>query len=292
MSNPWPEICGLIAENVGEHFTLQSKAPIGGGCIDAAWWIADETTRYFVKVSDTAATESLYRAEGEGLETLRNNGVRTPRTIACGSTSETAFLILEYVDLKPPAPNCHAALGRQLAELHRTTRHCHGWHRNNRIGATPQSNREHESWADFYCEERLKPQFERLFNRGAPPQLEHHATQLFRKIPALLDNYTPAPSLLHGDLWSGNFSADEQGEPVLYDPAVYFGDRETDLAMSELFGGFSSDFYAAYNQAWRLDPGYQRRKPLYQLYHVLNHANLFGGGYVNQTISLIRKILR
>jgi protein-ribulosamine 3-kinase len=187
------------------------------------------------------------------------------------------FILLEQLELRRNGD--WAALARMLAKLHRTTGPRFGWHRDNWIGATPQSNAWCDDWSEFWQERRIRPQLERARKNGfvlpEPPRLKDHA---------------PIPSLLHGDLWSGNAGFIDEG-PVIFDPAVYYGDREADLAMTELFGGFPARFYDAYNQAFPLDEGYERRKPLYNLYHLLNHLNIFGEGYLAQVRATLRLLL-
>jgi protein-ribulosamine 3-kinase len=204
--------------------------------------------------------------------------VRVPKVFSHGVEGGQAYLLLEYLDLQGNGD--FAALGRMLATLHRKTATRFGWQRDNYIGATPQANGWCDDWAEFWRERRLRPQFER-----AGLKLEF--------AEKLLENHRPQPSLLHGDLWNGNVGFTPEG-PVIFDPAVYYGDREADLAMTELFGGFPREFYQAYRQAWPLPPGYEKRKHLYNLYHLLNHLNLFGGGYlgqVNATLRLLRDAL-
>jgi fructosamine-3-kinase len=204
--------------------------------------------------------------------------VRVPKVFSHGVEGGRAYLLLEYLDLQ--ANGDFAALGRVLAALHRKSAPRFGWQRDNYIGATPQANGWCDDWAEFWRERRLRPQFERAGLNFEFPE-------------RLLENHRPQPSLLHGDLWNGNVGFTAQG-PVLFDPAVYYGDREADLAMTELFGGFPREFYQAYRQAWPLPPGYEKRKHVYNLYHLLNHLNLFGGGYlgqVNATLRLLRDAL-
>ena len=181
-------------------------------------------------------------------------------------------------------------LGRELAAMHRHRRARFGWHRDNTIGSTPQVNREEHDWVHFYREHRLRFQLDRAADNGMA-HLRRNGDRLLESLEGFFPGGGPAPSLLHGDLWGGNHAALADGTPVLFDPAVYYGDREADLAMTELFGGFPARFYAAYNEAWPLDEGYATRKSLYNLYHLLNHANLFGGGYVAQADSTMGRLL-
>jgi fructosamine-3-kinase len=175
--------------------------------------------------------------------------------------------------------------------MHRQTGESFGFHRDNYIGATVQPNQLAEDWGSFFRNQRIAFQLNLAQQNGAPGRLLDSGRQLLGRLPACFDNYHPVPSLLHGDLWGGNWGATPAGEPVIFDPAVYYGDRETDLAMTELFGGFDERFYQSYRQSWPLDPGYETRKVLYNLYHILNHYNLFGGGYAAQAEGMIDRLL-
>ena len=211
-----------------------------------------------------------FAAEADALEALRRAGMRVPEPLAHGTVDKCAYLLLEHLALDGAAD--FAALGRMLAKAHRTSDARFGWHRDNYIGITPQENGWCDDWSEFWLERRLRPQVELAKRNGfrlALPPLH------------LLEGHKPPPALVHGDLWSGNVGFTVLG-PVVFDPAVYYGDREADLAMTELFGGFPSAFYEAYSEAWPLASGYERRKPLYNLYHLLNHLNLFGSGYLGQ----------
>ncbi len=183
-----------------------------------------------------------------------------------------------------------ARAGRQLAQLHRATADAFGWHRDNTIGATPQLNTPREDWVAFWRDQRLGYQLESAAAHGHGGRLQSSGERLLTRLDALI-GHRPAPSLLHGDLWGGNIGATPDGQPVIFDPAVYHGDREADLAMTELFGGFDANFHSAYRESWPLDPGYATRKILYNLYHILNHLNLFGGGYLSQAQGMIDRLL-
>jgi protein-ribulosamine 3-kinase len=218
-----------------------------------------------------------FAAEADGLEALRPH-IRVPQVLDRGIRNGKAFVLLEQLDLQPSGD--FAQLGRMLAALHRQTGPRFGWARDNYIGFTPQQNGWRDDWAQFWREQRMRPQVELAKKNGFAVEMPPLA---------LLENHRPQPSLLHGDLWSGNAGFTANG-PVVFDPAVYYGDRETDLAMTELFGGFPRQFYQAYNAAFALAPGYEQRKHLYNLYHLLNHLNIFGGGYLPQvkaTLSLL-----
>lgn len=243
---------------------------------------------YFVKLN-SADKLDMFIAESQALKIIDKSGsIHAPRPITHGRTQNHAFLVLETIEFGPPAESSRQEMGLQLAALHRTTNDRHGWHRDNTIGSNQQHNPWTTEWADFFRNQRLKPQFELAHRNRIPFE---HAQALLDQVPKLLEGHTPAPSLLHGDLWSGNTSFCEDGTPVLFDPASYYGDRETDLAFTEYFGGFSPEFYQGYNEAWPLPEGYSQRKPLYNLYHVLNHANLFGGNYITEAQQMIFQLL-
>jgi fructosamine-3-kinase len=182
-------------------------------------------------------------------------------------------------------------MGQQLAQLHRKTASRFGFERDNYIGLTPQANATDAAWPAFFRERRLEPQLKQISTSAAAGMWVEGGLRVAEAVPLYFPGYVPQPSLLHGDLWSGNAGFLADGTPVIFDPAVYYGDREADIAMSELFGGFSPQFRDAYREAWPLDPGYGVRRDLYNLYHVLNHVNLFGASYVAQAQGLIRKLL-
>ena len=261
----------------------------GGSALNGAWRVESPAGRWFVKVN-RADRLPMFEAEAAGLaELAAAAAIRVPRPFACGSDGGQAFLVLEWLDLG--GRRDAAALGRALAALHRRTAPRFGWSRDNTIGTTPQKNDWPDEWCRFFVECRMRPQFE-LAAGGAGGRWRDDAARLLAAVPRLLAGHRPLPSLLHGDLWGGNAGALTSGEPVIYDPAVYYGDRETDLAMTELFGGFGPEFHAAYDDAWPLPPGYPRRRTLYNLYHVVNHANLFGGSYASQAQAMIAELLR
>lgn len=285
----WQTIAAQISAATGEEFVPRQHHSVGGGCINAACRLEDGNRRYFVKLNDAPLLD-MFEAEAEGLrEIARTNTVSVPQPVALGTAGAQAFLVLEYLELG--GRGGADALGHELAAMHRCSAERYGWHRDNTIGSTPQSNRYCDDWVRFWQEQRLGAQLELAAHNGYRGSLQQKGQDLLRRIPALFTDYSPGPSLLHGDLWSGNWAVSGDGQPVIFDPAVYFGDRETDLAMTELFGGFGPAFYAAYNEAWPLDAGYPVRKLLYNLYHILNHLNLFGGGYGSQAESMMGRLL-
>lgn len=278
-----------ISRVLDRPFHATASHETNGGCIHRAIVLEDGAGRYFVKV-DAATALPMFEAERNGLDALAHAGnFRVPQALGSGVIDGQAWLALEYLELQPVARREDAiALGHALAGLHRRTGSRYGWHRDNFIGATPQSNAEENQWAHFFASRRLLPQIERATPHAA--SLRKKGEQLAEKLAAFFVDGQPQPSLLHGDLWHGN-AAFCGGRPALFDPAVYYGDRETDLAMSELFGGFPEAFYAAYREAWPLRDGHERRKTLYNLYHILNHLNLFGAAYLRQAERMLDQLL-
>ena len=284
----WGSVGRHIATATGQPFAVRTRRAVGGGCINSAEVVGDGTRGYFVK-TNRAVRVDLFEAESDGLVALAAaRAIRVPQPICQGVSDDTGYLVLELLDLGGRADGTRA--GRALAELHRRTSDRFGWHRDNHIGATPQANGPEPDWVRFWRDRRLGPQLDLAAAHGHARTLQGAGDRLLSNLEAII-GHGPAPALIHGDLWGGNLGYLPGGEPVIYDPAVYYGDREADLAMTELFGGFGGDFHAAYRDAWPLDPAYQVRKHLYNLYHVLNHLNLFGGGYLGQARSMIDRLL-
>jgi fructosamine-3-kinase len=291
LDKDWQHISDAIgrAENIA--FSIDDVKEVGGGCINSAFVIGNDQHRYFVK-TNTPSKLALFVSEADGLEELaRANAIRTPRPICWGDTGNRCFLVMEYLHFGRSSTDAQKLLGRQLARLHQVTKAQYGWESDNFIGSTPQPNRWHTDWIEFFVSNRLGYQLKLAADHGIQVALLSKGERLVSRLDGFFKGYQPKPCLLHGDLWSGNYGMDADGQPVVFDPAIYYGDRETDLAMTELFGGFSSEFYDAYQEQWPLDPGYAIRKSLYQLYHVLNHANLFGGGYFSQAENMIEQLL-
>jgi len=234
----------------------------------------------------------MFEAEAAGLHALAAAGaMRVPLPICHGATAGQSWLVMEYIEFGTAAQHSAHQFGRQLAHLHRQSSAQFGWGRDNTIGSTVQHNESMPDWIDFYRERRLRVQLKLAADHGCGAALQSKGERLMQCLPVFFSGYAPQPSLLHGDLWGGNYAFDTTGQAVIFDPAVYYGDREADIAMTELFGGFDADFYAAYHDAWPLDAGYAVRKSLYNLYHILNHANLFGGAYAAQAESMMDRLL-
>lgn len=291
MPGDYPKILDELGRGAPTGLT-----PVGGGCIaDAAVAAFADGSQVFVK--GAAAQPGMFEAEAEGLGTLAAaRAIRVPQVLAVSAEA----LVLELIEPAPRKRGFAVDFGRRLALLHRQRGKTSGFPHDNFIGATPQPNRpldagweeaapnDGSGWPEFFLERRLRFQVRLAGQRGDGGELARLLDRAEARIGELLASAIEPPSLLHGDLWGGNYIVDERGEACLIDPAVYYGHREADLAMTRLFGGFDGAFYAAYEEAAPLTAGHQERLPIYQLYHVLNHFNLFGGGYHEQA----RRILR
>jgi len=264
---------------------------VGGGDVSAVWQLQSSEGLIFLKTG-AADRLGMFEAEAAGLRELeRTKSIRVPKVMAVTRNLKVSMLALEWLDFEAVSDNCEAQLGERLAQLHRHTQSRYGWFRDNSIGLNSQINNRRERWMDFFREQRLRYKLQLASQNGFGDALGSQGEQLLKQLDLFFIDYVPKASLLHGDLWHGNWSCVD-GEPVIFDPAVYYGDRETDLAMTKLFGGFGSGFYAAYEQSWPLDPGSARRLKLYQLYHVLNHLNLFGSSYLERTKSIMQQLRR
>ncbi len=283
------ELAAAIGRASGMPFTVQNARVMRGGDISEAFTLSDGTRMFFAKVQP-ASRLPMFEAEAAGLaELAAANAVRVPQVICHGVAVGRAYLVLEYLLLRPHGDA--AQLGRQLAQQHRISAAQFGGARDNWIGATPQPNAWMAGWVDFWRERRLGFQLKLAAQNGYGGTLQRDGEALMAGLEDVFAGYRPQPSLLHGDLWGGNHGFLDDGAPVIFDPAVYYGDRECDLAMSELFGGFAPGFHAAYREAWPLDAGYAVRRMLYNLYHILNHANMFGGGYPAQAQRMLAQLL-
>jgi len=232
----------------------------------------------------------MFEAEADGLRELRLAGaIRVPEVFDCGVRNGQSFITLERFAFDRPTVETERQLGVGLAALHRHTTEQFGWSRDNTIGPTPQPNKRSDDWVEFFRKQRLEFQLELASANGFGADLTDAGSQLAANLGRFFDGYAPLASLLHGDLWAGNWGCVE-GSPVVFDPAVYYGDRESDIAMTMLFGGFGTAFYAAYSADWPLARGHEQRCKLYQLYHVLNHLNLFGDSYLGRAKKLLREL--
>lgn len=283
-------IACAISDATHRPFILRKSAPVSGGSISSTFRLEDTAgASYFLKLNDERH-HPMFIAEAAALDAISaTETIRVPRPIVHGCTYGQCYLALEHLELTSHGDA--KRLGEQLAALHRCQAAQFGFAQDNFIGTTPQQNGWKDDWISFWREQRLGYQLHLAAEKGYGGQLQSLGTQLMDALPAFFNDHTPQPSLLHGDLWGGNHAFLQDGTPAIFDPASYYGDRECELAMTELFGGYPADFYAAYRAAWPPDEGYATRRELYNLYHILNHANLFGGGYVRQAEQMIQKLL-
>ena len=278
-----------IEEVTGSSVT--SADSCSGGCINQAAVVRlADGGELFAKWNATSP-QRFFEAEAMGLRTLADVGaLRVPEVISSADNGAESYLLLETLEAGESGAAAQEALGAGLAKLHRATEEEFGFLVDNFIGETPQGNDWKPTWEEFYLAERLLPQLSFGEERG---WVDSEFVALFNKqeekIRALLADVTEPPALIHGDLWSGNVFWSTRG-PAITDPAAYYGNREAEIAMTELFGGFGRGFYQAYNESWPLDEGYQQRRAVHNLYHVMNHANLFGGGYVAQAADILKRL--
>jgi len=291
LNNPafWTHIAENISEVTNIPFRIKNKQTVHGGCINQAFHIQDNEQNYFVKVNDRSSLDNFH-SEVTALSAIqKTNSIKVPKIMGSGSFENFSFLILEYLHLKNRGSIRDFAIA--LASLHKNQSKMFGFHQNNYIGATKQINSSMHDWAEFFLQNRIGYQLELLESKYDIRALRNNEKLLKEKIEYLFKNHSPAPSLLHGDLWQGNYSFDRDGTPVIFDPASYYGDHEAELAMLELFGSPGKAFFDTYQEYYPINKGYQQRKKLYNLYHILNHANLFGASYLAQANDMIEHLV-
>ena len=285
----WQQIEQDLSELSGRPFRIMHKHGIGGGSINHAFRISDGDRQFFVKTNHQHLAY-MFEAEARGLQELyASHSIKVPQPICHGVAGDECYFVMSWLELTGQPDG--ELFGRRMAELHRHTHDQFGFHIDNTIGSTPQVNPWSDDWIEFWQQQRLGYQLELAHKNGFGRRLYDRGQQLREKTPAFFRGYQPPPSLLHGDLWSGNWAADSQGNPVIFDPASYYGDREADLAMMQLFGHPGQRFLAAYNEHYALDDDHTLRKDFYNLYHILNHANLFGSSYAMQAERMIDSLL-
>jgi len=262
--------------------------PVGGGSINNSYHASAGEKSVFVKLNNADAYPGMFEAEARGLELLsKNSRFEIPRVLKTGAENNTAYLVMEWITNGGQNPDFWENFAQNLADMHRQSADQFGLDHTNYIGSLPQQNDVRDSWSEFYIEMRLEPQLRMARDSG---HADAALIRSFEKLFARMENLFPVepPVLLHGDLWSGNFICTNSGQATIFDPAVYYGHREIDLAMSKLFGGFDRSFYEFYHENYPLENGWQERIPLGQLYPLLVHVNLFGGGYLSQVKSCLR----
>lgn len=270
-------------------FIVTSNSVVSGGDINNAYRLITNQSSFFIKTNHASRYPNMFEKEANGLDLLRNtNTIKIPEVIAVGEVDDTSFLMLEWIDSARPETNFWQNFGKQLAQLHQNTFSSFGLNENNYIGSLSQSNQQHNTWVDFFIHERLQAQIKMAVDAG---KMDDQTVKQFENLYKELPNIFPeeSPALLHGDLWSGNYMVGNKGEPVIIDPAVYYGHREMDLAMTKLFGGFSGEMYQSYNNQYPLQQGWESRITICNLYPLLVHVNLFGGGYLLQVKSILSK---
>jgi len=277
----------IIQSSQGPGAKLLNKRLVGGGCINHGARIETSEGVFFVKWS--SGERDMYDAEVHGLTLLRENTfLKVPLTIHSGTIGNASYLLMEQIDAGLSSNQFWPNFSTGLAGLHRVSSEYFGLDRNNYIGSLPQLNKKTTQWSDFFINYRLQPQLEMAINSGKiDRETSRQFDQLFVKIDQLIPKEPPA--LLHGDLWSGNFLTDKEGQPALIDPAVYYGHRETEIAFTKLFGGFSERFYQCYHEEFPLEPGFDERVDLHNLYPLMVHVNLFGSSYLSGVLSTLAK---
>ncbi len=286
----WQPVTELIGSHSGCRPQVESVTPVGGGCINSTYKLTMANRKaYFVK-RNTIALLAMFEAELLGLQSLaRTQSVRVPSPIGTCHSQEHSFLVMNWISPGASSKSTHETLGRELAAMHRfESATDFGYELDNFIGSTPQQNRWNSSWKTFFLRQRLEPQLRIAKSNGYGTHFRS-PDKLLTNIEVLL-NESPKPSLIHGDLWSGNFMVDTQGNPILIDPAPYWSDREAEFGIVTMFGGFEKCFFDAYHETCPFESGFEQRLLAYQLYHYLNHLNLFGGAYLGQVQKIIAKI--
>jgi protein-ribulosamine 3-kinase len=277
----------IVSEHNGKHVTFSEVRTAGGGSINEAFCLESKEGKYFLKWNDAASYPGMFEAEKSGLDLLRSAGaIQIPVVIATSVAGPGSFLLMEWIEPGIRKKSFWSDFGKSLARLHRVTAEKFGLGNDNYIGSLPQSNSRHTSWTDFFIRERIEPQMKRAVDSGKTNGPISQLANLYKRLPEIIPD--EKPSLIHGDLWNGNFLVAADGAACLIDPAVYYGHREMDLAMSRLFGGFDSEFYRGYQEEFPLEKGFDSRIDIHNLYPLLVHVNLFGGGYVQQVESILR----
>lgn len=291
----WQSIEQHIEQITGQRFIVAHQQSLGGGSINSAFLLTAQTGKRFFVKTNRSGQQSMFEAEAKGLQEIASSqAIKVPMPLCFGDDARQSYIVMEYLEMNSQANQ--VVLGEQLAAMHMITAERFGWDIDNTIGATHQPNAWMDNWLTFWSEQRLGFQLKLAAKNGYGGELQQLGERLLVVMPKLFDGHDVAPSMLHGDLWGGNvagLSASNQsaGVPVIFDPAFYYGDREADIAMTYVFGGFSPDFYASYQNVSPLDDGFAVRKTFYNIYHIINHLNLFGGGYHAQAIHMLKQVI-
>lgn len=284
-----------IGEELAHHFDdpgeLEESRPVGGGSINAAYRVSFPGGSAFVKVNHAQRYPGMFEVEAKGLRYLKDSGeIGVPEPLTTGQEGDEAFILMEHIEGGRAEADFWERFGKELARMHRHTSKSFGLDHDNYIGSLPQYNDEREDWPSFFAEMRLEPQMKIARDSG---RMDGSDQRHFEKLYERLDRIFPeeAPALVHGDLWSGNYMVGADGEPVIVDPAVYYGHREMDLGMSTLFGTFGDEFYRAYHEEFPLESGWEERLDLANLYPLMVHVNLFGGGFASEVRNILKRFV-
>jgi protein-ribulosamine 3-kinase len=282
-----------IVTYIGQQLSINITAvsPVSGGSINSAYCLHTANEKYFVKVNSKSLYPGMFKAEAAGLNLIaKTSTITVPKVVLQGNVNDESLLVLEWIDARRPTMKTSELLGVQLAKIHFCTAGYFGLNDDNYMGSLHQSNKKHDTWSDFFISERLMPMVKMAVDKHL--LTSKHVSdfeQLYKRLPGLFTE--EPPSSIHGDLWGGNYLISEAGCPYLIDPAISYGNREFDIAMTTLFGGFSDGFYAAYNNALPLNKGWEGRLDLWNLYPLLLHLNLFGMGYLAQVVGCLKRYL-
>ena len=284
------EVIRCLGKSLGQKVDIQGFRSASGGCINHGGRLTTSAGNFFIKWNNAERFPQMFEAEAKGLKLLKEpQSIDIPEVLGVGEAGGLSFLLLEYIEAGPRNHRYWQELGEQLADLHGNKADEFGLEQDNYIGSLPQANKQHSIWTAFFIEERLEPQLSMATrNRKVDNLHRQKFEKLYQKLPGLLADHE-RPSLIHGDLWSGNLMTNKEGMPCLIDPAVYYGNREIELAFTTLFGGFDHEFYKVYQAVMPMAPGYEERFDMYNLYPLMVHVNLFGGGYLRQVESILRK---
>lgn len=289
MNRLWEHLQKEIERVTGVPFSIVNKKQASGGDINQTFYLISDKTKYVVKIN-SVDYPTMFEQESNGLNILsKSEAFVVPKVITLGLFEQYRYLILEFIEMSQQGSIQKFATA--LATLHCRSHSKFGLEENNYIGTTPQNNSSSKDWGEFFCEHRLAFQLNLLAPKSSNVRIFDRSEQLLNVLPAFLNRHRPKPALVHGDLWQGNYTYTETGKPVIYDPACYYADHEVDLAMLELFGNPGSEFFEGYKEIKTIKSGYSIRKKIYNLYHILNHANMFGGSYIQQSEQLIDDIL-
>lgn len=278
----------ILRKHIGSDVVLRSAQAVAGGSINSALRLRTSSGDYFLKHNEGKRHPEMFEREAQGLELLAaSKTLRTPFVIATGSAGDQDYILMEFLDRGKTASDFWRNFGMQLAQMHRSTREVFGLDHDNYVGSLKQSNEKRTEFISFFIDNRLQPQLEMALGHRTTRDLIPDFEELYKRLPEIIP--CEKPSLVHGDLWSGNFLIGPEGKACLIDPAVSYSHRECDIAMTRLFGGFDCAFYDAYNEAFPLERGWEERMDIFNLYPLLVHVNLFGGGYLQQVTSILKK---